>query len=200
MPKPAYTFASGLRAALRADPDIILVGEIRDLETAGIATEAALTGHLVLSTLHANDAASSTTRLIDMGLGPYLVTSALGCVVAQRLVRRLCKRCKSRDTATSEELLELEAMSLVADHTTPTPLSRAVGCEQCRRTGYLGRMAIHEVMVMNDELRTLVLQRAPAESVARAAVIGGMQTLQMDAFVKVQEGETTFDELKRILV
>ena len=198
--KAGYTFASGLRAALRADPDVILVGEIRDLETARIATEAALTGHLVLSTLHANDAASSTTRLIDMGLGPYLVTSALGCVVAQRLVRRLCRRCKSSGTATSEERLELEAMSLIDDHDTQIPLSRAVGCEQCRRTGYRGRLAIHEVMVMDDELRALVLQRAPAEAVARAAVAGGMQTLQMDAFVKVQEGETTLDELKRILV
>ncbi len=198
--KSGYTFATGLRAALRADPDIILVGEIRDLETARIATEAALTGHLVLSTLHANDAASSTTRLIDMGLGPYLVTSALGCVVAQRLVRRLCRRCKSADTATPEELLELEAMSLIDSHDAQTPMFRAVGCEQCRRTGYRGRLAIHEVMVMNDELRTLVLQRAPAEAVARAAVAGGMQTLQMDAFVKVQEGETTLDELKRILV
>jgi type IV pilus assembly protein PilB len=185
---------------MRTDPDIILVGEIRDLETARIATEAALTGHLVLSTLHANDAASSTTRLIDMGLGPYLVTSALGCVVAQRLVRRLCGRCKSADTATSEELLELEAMSLIDSRDAQAPMFRAVGCEQCRRTGYRGRLAIHEVMVMNDELRTLVLQRAPAEAVARAAVAGGMQTLQMDAFVKVQEGETTLDELKRILV
>ncbi len=198
--KSGYTFASGLRAALRADPDIILVGEIRDLETARIATEAALTGHLVLSTLHANDAASSTTRLIDMGLGPYLVTSALGCVVAQRLVRRLCRRCKLAGTATPEELLELESMSLIDSHDTETPLYRAVGCEQCRRTGYRGRLAIHEVMVMDDELRTLVLQRAPAKAVALAAVAGGMQTLQMDAFVKVREGETTFDELKRILV
>jgi type IV pilus assembly protein PilB len=198
--KSGYTFATGLRAAMRTDPDIILVGEIRDLETARIATEAALTGHLVLSTLHANDAASSTTRLIDMGLGPYLVTSALGCVVAQRLVRRLCGRCKSADTATSEELLELEAMSLIDSRDAQAPMFRAVGCEQCRRTGYRGRLAIHEVMVMNDELRTLVLQRAPAEAVARAAVAGGMQTLQMDAFVKVQEGETTLDELKRILV
>jgi type IV pilus assembly protein PilB len=102
--------------------------------------------------------------------------------------------------ATPEELLELEAMSLIDGHDTETPLYRAVGCEQCRRTGYRGRLAIHEVMVMNDELRTLVLQRAPAEAVARAAVVGGMQTLQMDAFVKVREGETSFDELKRILV
>jgi len=199
-PKAGYTFASGLRAALRADPDIILIGEIRDLETARIATEAALTGHLVLSTLHANDAASSTTRLMDMGLGPYLVTSALECVVAQRLVRRLCGRCKSVDTASSEELLELAEMSLVDEGTTTTPLYRAKGCEQCRQSGYLGRLAVHEVMVMNDELRMLVLQRAPAEAIARAAITGGMQTLREDAFAKVLDGETTLDELKRILV
>jgi type IV pilus assembly protein PilB len=198
--KSGYTFASGLRAALRADPDIILVGEIRDLETARIATEAALTGHLVLSTLHANDAASSTTRLMDMGLGPYLVTSALECVVAQRLVRRLCKRCKSADVATSEELLELKAMSLIDGHATEVPLYRATGCEQCGRTGYLGRLAVHEVMVMNDDLRTLVLRRAPAEEISLAAIGAGMQTLRHDAFVKIQEGQTTFDELKRILV
>jgi len=198
--KAGYTFASGLRAALRADPDIILIGEIRDLETARIATEAALTGHLVLSTLHANDAASSTTRLLDMGLGPYLVTSALECVVAQRLVRRLCGRCKSADIASREELLELQEMLLVDQGTPNPPLHRANGCEQCGHSGYLGRLAVHEVMVMNDELRMLVLQRAPAEAIAQAAVVGGMQTLRQDAFVKVQEGETSFDELKRVLV
>ena len=200
-PKAGYTFASGLRAALRADPDIILIGEIRDLETARIATEAALTGHLVLSTLHANDASSSTTRLMDMGLGPYLVTSALECVVAQRLLRRLCVRCKSPVVATPGEVLELEAMSLVdGGTTTEIGMYRANGCEQCGRTGYLGRLAVHEVMVMDDELRTLVLQRAPAEAIARAATDSGMQTLKQDAFAKVREGATTFDELKRVLV
>src|ERR1019366_5420878 len=156
-PRAGYTFASGLRAALRADPDIILIGEIRDLETAKTATEAALTGHLVLSTLHANDAASSTTRLMDMGLGPYLVTSALECVVAQRLVRRLCGRCKSSDMASPEELLELQSMALIDAATTETRFHRANGCEQCGQSGYLGRLAVHEVLVMNDELRTLVL-------------------------------------------
>jgi type IV pilus assembly protein PilB len=198
--KAGYTFASGLRAALRADPDIILIGEIRDLETARIATEAALTGHLVLSTLHANDAASSTTRLLDMGLGPYLVTSALECVVAQRLVRRLCGRCKSSDEVSPQELLELQELFLVEDGTTNLPLHRANGCEQCGQTGYLGRLAIHEVMVMDDELRMLVLQRAPAEAIARAAIAGGMQTLRQDAFAKVLEGDTSLDELKRVLV
>ena len=199
-PKSGYTFASGLRAALRADPDIILIGEIRDLETARIATEAALTGHLVLSTLHANDASSSTTRLIDMGLGPYLVTSALECVVAQRLLRRLCPRCKSADMASPEEILELAAMAVIDDDAAEIHLHRANGCEQCGRSGYLGRLAVHEVMVMSDQLRMLVLQRAPAEEVARAAIAGGMQTLKQDAFAKVREGDTTFEELKRVLV
>jgi type IV pilus assembly protein PilB len=199
-PKAGYTFASGLRAALRADPDIILIGEIRDLETARTATEAALTGHLVLSTLHANDAASSITRLLDMGLGPYLVTSALECVVAQRLVRRLCHRCKAVGVASPEELLELEEMALIEGHSTPIALYRARGCEQCARGGYLGRLAVHEVMVMNDELRMLVLERAPSEAIARAATDGGMQNLRHDAFIKVQSGETSLDELKRVLV
>jgi type IV pilus assembly protein PilB len=199
-PRAGYTFASGLRAALRADPDIILIGEIRDLETARTATEAALTGHLVLSTLHANDAVSSTTRLIDMGLGPYLVTSSLECVVAQRLLRRLCPRCKSAGSANPEELQEFKAMGLIEDGSTGISLYRAVGCEQCGHTGYLGRLAVHEVMVMNDELRMLVLQRAPAEAIAHAATAGGMQTLKQDAFAKLVEGQTTFDELKRVLV
>lgn len=197
--RAGYTFASGLRAALRADPDTILVGEIRDLETARIATEAALTGHLVLSTLHANDAASSTTRLIDMGLGPYLVTSALECVVAQRLVRRLCAACATAGAATPEEILEMRSMALIDGDGDEVTVHRAVGCPACGMTGYAGRIAVHEVMVMNDDLRTHVLQRSPAEVVARAANAGGMQTLKTDAFIKVRAGETTFDELKRVV-
>ena len=197
--RAGYTFASGLRAALRADPDTILVGEIRDLETARIATEAALTGHLVLSTLHANDAASSTTRLIDMGLGPYLVTSALECVVAQRLVRRLCTACSTAHAATPEEILEMRSMALIDDDVVELSLHRANGCPECGMTGYAGRIAVHEVMVMDDDLRSHVLQRSPAEVVARTAVAGGMQTLKSDAFIKVRAGGTTFDELKRVV-
>ena len=197
--KAGYTFVSGLRAALRTDPDVILVGEIRDLETARIASEAALTGHLVLSTLHANDAASSTTRLLDMGLRPYQVTSTLECVVAQRLIRRLCPRCKSVSDATPEEMLELTEMGLIQDAAARVPLHRANSCEQCGRTGYLGRIAVQEVMVMDEALRTLVLQHSPAEAVAATAVAGGMQTLKMDAYAKLQDGETTFDEVKRLV-
>jgi type IV pilus assembly protein PilB len=197
--KVGYTFASGLRASLRSDPDIILIGEIRDLETARIAAESALTGHLVLSTLHANDAASSTTRLIDMGLEPYLVTSSMECVVAQRLLRRLCDRCKIAEPASPEELLELTSMSLIDDPSPGVSLYRANGCAQCGRRGYLGRLAVHEVLVMNDELKTLVLERAPAHVIALAAAAGGMQTLLQDAFAKVRLGETSLDECKRVL-
>jgi len=198
--RAGYTFATGLRAALRADPDTILIGEIRDLETARIATEAALTGHLVLSTLHANDAASSTTRLTDMGLGPYLVTSALECVVAQRLLRRLCPRCRTAETASVEQRRELTTMGLIDDACGAIDLYRSNGCEYCGMSGYRGRLAVHEVMVMDDPLRMLVLQSAPSAEIARVAVAGGMQTFQRDAFTKVLDGHTTLDELKRVLV
>ena len=197
--KVGYSFASGLRAALRSDPDIILIGEIRDIETARISAESALTGHLVLSTLHANDAASSTTRLIEMGLEPYLVTSALECVVAQRLLRQLCDRCKTVSPATPEELLELTSMSLIDGSASEVLLYRANGCAHCGHRGYLGRMAVHEVLVMDDALKTLVLERAPAHEIAKAAAAGGMQTLLQDAFAKVLKGQTSFEECKRVL-
>jgi type IV pilus assembly protein PilB len=197
--KVGYTFASGLRAALRSDPDIILIGEIRDLETARIAAMSALTGHLVLSTLHANDAASSTTRLIDMGLEPYLVTSALECVVAQRLLRQLCVRCKITEPASPEELSELRLMSLIDEPDADILLSRPNGCAECGQRGYQGRLAVHEVLVMSDELKTLVLDCAPAHTIALAAVADGMQTLLQDAFAKVRLGQTSLDECKRVL-
>ncbi len=198
-PKVGYTFASGLRAALRCDPDIILIGEIRDLETARIAAESALTGHLVLSTLHANDAASSITRLGDMGLEPYLITSSLECVVAQRLLRRLCDRCKVAEPASPEEVLELVSMGLVEDGSSDVTLYRPVGCAQCGRRGYQGRLAVHEVLVMDDEIKRLVLERTPAHLISRAATEGGMLTLLQDGFAKVGLGQTSLDECKRVL-
>jgi type IV pilus assembly protein PilB len=197
--KAGYTFATGLRAALRVDPDVILIGEVRDLETARISTEAALTGHLVLSTLHANDAASSTTRLMDMGLESYLVTSALECVVAQRLLRRLCDACAISESATQKELLELTAMSLIDTPDHELVVRRAVGCARCGHRGYLGRFAVQEVLVMDDALKTLVLERASARQIASAAVSGGMKTLLQDAFDKVRLGETTLEECRRVL-
>jgi len=197
--KVGYSFASGLRAALRSDPDIILIGEIRDFETARISAESALTGHLVLSTLHANDAASSTTRLIEMGLEPYLVTSALECVVAQRLLRRLCERCRTAVPASREELAELASMSLIDEGTPEVVLYRADGCAHCGHRGYLGRLAVHEVLIMDEPLKMLVLERAPAHEIARAAVAGGMRTLLQDAFAKVLSGQTSLEECKRVL-
>lgn len=197
--KAGYTFATGLRAALRVDPDVMLIGEVRDLETARISTEAALTGHLVLSTLHANDAASSTTRLMDMGLESYLVTSALECVVAQRLLRRLCDECAISDYATQKELLELTAMALIDEPDHELVVRRAVGCARCGHRGYLGRFAVQEVLVMDDALKTLVLERASAQQIALAAVSGGMKTLLQDAFDKVRLGETTLEECRRVL-
>jgi type IV pilus assembly protein PilB len=194
-----YTFASGLRAALRSDPDVLLIGEIRDLETARIAAESALTGHLVLSTLHAHDAASSAVRLLDMGLEPYRVTSSLECIVAQRLLRQLCRRCKTEGAARPDEVLELSAMSLIDDAGGDVLVHRAIGCAECGGTGYRGRLAVHEALVMDEALKTLVLERAPAGTIARAAVAGGMHTLQQDAFAKVRAGETSLDECKRVL-
>jgi type IV pilus assembly protein PilB len=198
--RAGYTFAAGLRAALRSDPDIILIGEIRDQETARIAAESALTGHLLLSTLHANDAASSTTRLIDMGVEPYLVTSSLECVVAQRLLRRLCPRCRVQVAPSPDELLELESMELL-DTGTGRGLSiyRPNGCAHCTHSGYRGRLAVQEVLVMNEELKTLVLARAPAEQIAKAATVGGMTTLRQNAFRRVRDGDTSLEELKRTL-
>ncbi len=197
--KVGYTFSAGLRAALRSDPDTILIGEIRDLVTARISAESALTGHLVLSTLHANDAASSTTRLIEMGLEPYLVTSSLECVVAQRLLRKLCDRCRFATPASPEERLELVSMALIDESTPEVPLYRAAGCAHCGHRGYLGRMAVHEVLVMDDQLKSLVLERAPAHEIARAASVGGMVTLLQDAFAKMLTGQTSFEECKRVL-
>jgi len=195
-----YTFANGLRAALRADPDVILIGEIRDIETARIAAESALTGHLVMSTLHANDAASSTIRLMDMGLEPYLVTSALECVVAQRLLRRFCRRCRAYSLASDEELLELDAMGLLDDsQLREINLPRAVGCSQCGQSGYRGRVPVHEVLAMNEEIKTLVLEHAPSERITQAAARNGMRSLRQDAYAKVLSGETSMDELKRVL-
>ncbi len=198
--KAGYTFANGLRAALRIDPDVILIGEIRDLETAKISAESALTGHLVLSTVHANNAALSTTRLVDMGIEPYMVTSALECVVAQRLLRRLCQHCAVAEEASAEELLELSKMSLISSTDETLVVRRASGCARCGQRGYVGRFAVQEVLVMDDELKTLVLERAPATAISAAARAGGMRTLLQDAFTKVREGETTLEECRRVLL
>lgn len=194
-----YTFATGLRALLRSDPDTILIGEIRDLETARIAAESALTGHLVLSTLHANDAASSLTRLTDMGLEPYLITSAVECIVAQRLLRRLCPRCRRSGPASQQEHLEMVDLLGPGKVEVGKVLHRPVGCAQCGGTGYSGRIAAHEVLTVDDAIRELVLARRPSTEIAEVAAAHGMQRLAADALEKVEAGETSLTEFKRVM-
>jgi len=191
-----YTFASGLRAALRADPDIILIGEIRDAETAHVAAQAAMTGHLVLSTLHANDSASTATRLTDMGVEPYLVASALKCVVAQRLLRRLCQRCRH---SYEPDAQEAEVLARLGLDPFGLPLWRAEGCAECGRTGYRGRIAAFEVMTMTSAIRAAIVARASSEEIAAEAQAAGMQPLRADAFAKVMAGLTSLAELVKVV-
>jgi type IV pilus assembly protein PilB len=195
-PKAGMTFAAALRSILRADPDVVLLGEIRDGETAQIAIEAALTGHLVLSTLHTNDAPSAITRLIEMDIEPFLVGSAIDCVVAQRLARRLCTQCRE------EKEIDVAVIPdrLLGDVTTPTlKLWFPVGCSHCSQTGYRGRLALHEVMVVNEEIERLAVTRASSAEIARAAAKGGMQSLLMDGWAKVLAGFTSLEELLRVV-
>jgi type IV pilus assembly protein PilB len=194
--KIKLTFASALRSILRQDPDVILVGEIRDAETAKIAMQAAQTGHLVLSTLHTDDAPSVVTRLMDIGSEPYVIAGALIGVVAQRLVRRLCVHCRRSftpqgDTLRSLNISEAEAASI--------PFYKAVGCDQCNHTGYRGRIGIYEVMKVTDKLRRLIASRAPEDQIREAAVSGGMITLGEDGLSKVKSGITTPEELLRVV-
>jgi general secretion pathway protein E len=195
-PKINLTFASGLRSFLRQDPDIILVGEIRDLETAEIAIQASLTGHLVFSTLHTNDSASALTRLVDMGVEPFLVSSSLVGVMAQRLVRVLCNDCKKPVVPTAEEVRTLELQPEVLQGRT---VFTSVGCPTCLKTGYLGRTAIYEIMMINDEIRALVLKNVDAGTIKRMAIEKyGMETLRMDGAHKVREGITSMEEVLRV--
>lgn len=195
--KAGLTFATGLRAFLRQDPDIIMVGEMRDLETAEIAIEASLTGHLVLSTLHTNDAPSATLRMIDMGVEPYLISATVIGVLAQRLARRLCSQCK--------EPYEVPAMDLrrfgmnVTDPDEMITIYRPVGCENCRMTGYRGRTGIHELMLMNAEIAELVVRRAPLADVKDAAKANGMKELREDGLYKVLSGVTDPQEVMRVV-
>jgi type IV pilus assembly protein PilB len=196
--KAGLTFAAALRSILRSDPDIVLIGEIRDHETAQIAIEAALTGHLVLSTLHTNDAPSAITRLVEMDLEPFLVGSALDAVLAQRLARRLCTKCKEAYTPTAETLLA-NKFPWTREEPLPT-LYRPIGCSACSKTGYKGRLALHEVMVVTEEIERLAVERASAAVIGRAAREDGMQTLRDDGMVKVREGVTSFEEILRVVV
>jgi type IV pilus assembly protein PilB len=196
--KAGLTFASSLRSILRADPDIVLIGEIRDHETAQIAVEAALTGHLVLSTLHTNNAPSAITRLTEMGIEPFLVGSAVDAVLAQRLARRLCMKCKEAYVPTEETLT---AAKVNWDLSTGIPtLYRPVGCPSCSNTGYKGRMALHEVMMVNEEIERLAVEHAPATEISAAALRSGMVTLRNDGMTKVLNGVTSIDEILRVVV
>jgi type IV pilus assembly protein PilB len=189
-PKAGVTFDVGLRSMLRADPDVIMVGEIRDGETAHIAVEAALTGHLVLSTLHTRDAPSALGRLIDMGIEPFLVSSAIDCIVAQRLVRMLCKHCK-RPLQVSEAVLAEHGLSGAEPF-------EAVGCSRCGGSGYRGRLGLYEVMSVSEPIRALILERASVDAMVEIAVGEGMLRLRDDGLVKVREGLTSIAEVERM--
>jgi len=190
--KAGMTFAKGLRSILRQDPDIVMVGEIRDNETAKIAVEAALTGHLVLSTLHTNDAAGALPRLIDMGVEPFLVSSAVMGVLAQRLVRRICSNCKA---AYEPQESMLKAIGMEGKTVT---LYKGEGCRACSGSGYKGRAGIYEVMAMNEELRALVLDNASGDKIRAAAIRGGMRLLRQDGVLKALLGITTVEEVLRV--
>jgi general secretion pathway protein E len=193
-PQIGLNFAAALRSFLRQDPDVMMVGEIRDLETAEVAVQAALTGHLILSTLHTNSAASTVTRLLDMGVEPFLITSTLNAVLAQRLVRRLCQHCRE-EYAPSEEYLR--GLSLGARVSGITKLYRPKGCDACGHSGFRGRIAVMELLLMDDAVTHLVISRAEAREIERAATSRSMRTMFEDGLVKAQAGLTTVDEVLR---
>jgi len=191
-PHIGLTFASGLRSFLRHDPDVILVGEIRDLETAEVAINASLTGHLVFSTLHTNDAVTATTRLLDMGVEPFLVSSAISGVLAQRLVRRICTSCREEYTP--------EPVDIPSDFKLEPGqrLYRGAGCRECRHTGYRGRLGIFELLPVGDEIREMILQRKSATDIQNAARANGLKLMREDGWAKVVRGTTTVEEIVRV--
>jgi type IV pilus assembly protein PilB len=191
--KTGLTFAAGLRSIVRSDPDVIMIGEIRDRETAQIAVESALTGHLVLSTLHTNDAPSAMTRLTEMGIEPFLSASAIDCVVSQRLARLLCTSCKEPVTLTVEQLRQSD---FEVDH--DIEAFEARGCPRCSHSGYKGRIGLYEAMLVTDEIRSLVIERAPADAIRAVAVEQGMVQLADDGLYKVETGHTTIEEIARV--
>ncbi|WP_053379678.1 type II secretion system ATPase GspE [Nitrospira moscoviensis] len=192
-PKINLSFAAGLRSILRQDPDVIMIGEIRDRETAEIAIHASLTGHLVFSTLHTNDAASAATRLIDMGIEPFLVASSVVAVLAQRLLRKICPDCKKPYTPSAEELSRLDLPP-----TSAVTLYRGAGCAACSQTGYRGRTGIFELLILDDEVRRLIGAKADSSAIKQAAIAKGMVTLKQEGAEKVIQGQTTLEEVMRI--
>jgi type IV pilus assembly protein PilB len=196
--KAGMTFAAVLPAILRSDPDVVLIGEIRDRVTAQLAVEASLTGHLVLSTLHTNDAPSAVTRLIEMGIEPFLVGSSLDGVLAQRLARRLCDWCKEEYTPTEEDLVA--ARWPERELGVPQSLWKPIGCRTCSNTGYRGRLALHEVMPVSEEIERLAVKRASANEIHRVAVDEGMQDLRIDGMLKATDGHTSIQEVLRVAI
>jgi len=199
-PKAGLTFASGLRSILRCDPDIIMVGEIRDRETAQIAIESALTGHLVLSTLHTNNAPGALSRLTEMGVEPFLTASAVECVIAQRLVRRLCPYCREAYQPTREMLERLEFPEYAIEDWKNITLYRATGCPRCNGTGYKGRVGIYEVMTVSEAIERLIVERKSADEIMRVASAEGMVTLREDGLERVLQGVTSIEEISRVIV
>jgi len=194
-PKIGLTFAAGLRSILRQDPDIILVGEIRDMETAEMAVQASLTGHLVFATLHTNDSAGAVTRLINMGIEPFLVTSSTIAIQAQRLVRRVCPHCRESYQPDPESLKEV---GISLEDINSTAFYRGLGCEKCIQRGYYGRSGIFELLVMSPHIQELILQGADSNVVKREARREGMRTLREDGAEKLLRGETTIEEILRV--
>lgn len=193
--KVGLTFAACLRSILRHDPDVVLVGEIRDFETAENAVQASLTGHMVFSTLHTNDAAGSFMRLADMGVEPFLISSTLEGVMAQRLVRTLCMHCREAYMPSEEEV---PADFPLEDYTAGQPIYRAGGCRQCRNTGYSGRLGIYELLLSNDEIKALASERRGTTEIRKAAIASGMRTLRQDGWLKVARGVTSIEEVLRV--
>ena len=195
--RSGMTFPKALRAILRQDPDIVLVGEMRDLETAQIGIQAAMTGHLVLSTLHTNDAPSAVTRLTEMGIDGFLVASAVDCVLAQRLGRRLCRHCRE---AYQPDRVQLEHAGMVSSGEATTTLYRPVGCPSCTQSGYRGRIAFHEIMLVTEEIARAVVERASTDDVTKLARSQGMHSMREDALEKVRSGDTSLEEVARVLI
>jgi general secretion pathway protein E len=193
-PKIDLTFANGLRSILRQDPDVIMVGEIRDSETAEIAIQAALTGHLVFSTLHTNDSFGALTRLVDMGIEPFLVSSSVIAVLAQRLVRVVCPDCRQPYNPPEAELTRIGLGGVRLTK----PIFKPAGCRLCRNTGYRGRTAITELMVVDDDVRSLVMQKADGSMIRRACTAKGMKLLRHDGADRILAGQTTVEELLRV--
>ncbi len=193
-PKAGLTFASGLRSILRQDPDVVLVGEIRDKETAEIAIQAAMTGHLVFSTLHTNDAPGALTRLVDMGIEPFLISSSVIGILAQRLVRKICPSCKESYKPAEKMLRELG----IQDLSGKTVFYRGKGCKNCKNRGYKGRLGIFEMLITNEKIREMVLEKASADVIRKAAQEAGMKTLRQDGMLKVLDGTTSIEEVMRV--